>query len=214
MSKLYNHLLGILVIAFGLLVVLAIKISFHSYQEYQAGEKAIVQKNWKQSIVHYERAIKWYMPFSQAVQQSGERLWEIATVAEQRQDFRLALEAYRALRSALYAVESFYIPHRKWIPQCDERIASLMATLQKPQEPEQAAADKSRFLEMLQRDTSPHLGWSLVMEIGFLGWIGFTILLIWYAYNAAGELVWQRGVLWGSGIVLGFVLWIMGMLFA
>ncbi len=213
-SSILRHTFCIMCTIVCLSIALIAKISYHSRQELASGDKASSQKNWSQAVVHYERAIKWYVPLSSSVPNAIARLWEIATAAEQRQDLPLALQAYRALRSALYAVESVYIPHQAWIPRCEERIAWLMAQRQQVSDPAQREAEIARFTSMLQRDTSPHLGWSIVMEIGFLGWIGATLLLIWHAYNSQGQLVWHRGSLWGGGIVAGFILWIVGMLFA
>jgi hypothetical protein len=66
-------------------------------------------------------------PFSPWVRLAVERLWDIGTQAEAGNDVSLALQAYQGLRSSLYAVQSFYLPYRHWIPKSDAKIAALMA---------------------------------------------------------------------------------------
>jgi hypothetical protein len=73
------------------------------------------------------------------------------------------------------------------------------------------AQDTGRFAMQLQRRVGPHLGWSILVELGFLGWVGATVGLIWYVVDEAGNFARRRGVLWGSLIALFFALWLISM---
>ena len=69
-------------------------------QDFARGEEAYTHGQYKDAITRYERAIKWYTPFSKTVRLAVERLWQLGTEAETRGDWHLALEAYQSLRSS------------------------------------------------------------------------------------------------------------------
>ena len=91
--------------------------------------------------------------------------------------------------------------------------ASLLAkTKAGPEQGEdKLAQDTARFALQLQRHVGPHLGWSILVEIGFLGWVGATVGLIWHVVDEQGNFAWRQGFLWGSLLALFFACWIIGM---
>jgi hypothetical protein len=190
--------------------MLLLKTLYSARQEFVYGEQATTRGEYEVAITHYERAIKWYTPFSTTVQMAVERLWQLGTEAETRGEWHLALEAYQALRASLYAVQSVYVPYQSWIPKTEARIAPLLAKIKDDSEPQadKLAQDTARYAMQLQRPVGPHLGWSVLVEIGFLGWVGATVGLIWSVVDAQGQ-----GVLWGSVLALFFALWLIGMRF-
>lgn len=216
MSKRIQQFLSLLGVLVLVVIVTVISVSVHSRQELSRAEEAYTNKEWQRAIIHYERTIKWYTPFGTSVSLAVNRLWELATDAEQRHDLPLALEAYSSLRSGLYAVESWYVPYREWIPRCEEKMASLMASTRAAEASTEETVTQAtaRFSAQLQRRTAPHIGWSIVTEVGFFGWVGATMFFILRAFSAQGTLLWRQGLLWGSSIVLFFMVWIVGMLFA
>jgi hypothetical protein len=218
MIKLWHHdilqkVVSILCILLFVSVMLLMKTIYHARQEFAVGEEAYTRGAYNVAITHYERAIKWYTPFSKTVRHAVERLWQLGTEAEDRGDSPLALEAYQTLRSSLYAVQSFYIPYQSWIPKSEERIAPLLAKIKAGEEPnaDKLAQDTARFAMQLQRHVGPHLEWSILLEIGFLGWIGATVGLIWYVVDETGNFARRQGLLWGSLIAVFFALWLIGM---
>src|ERR1043166_5204864 len=82
-------------------ILLLLKIVYSARQEFVYGEQAFTHGAYEVAITHYERAIKWYTPFSTTVRRAVERLWQLGTEAETRGDWRLALEAYQSLRASL-----------------------------------------------------------------------------------------------------------------
>src|SRR5882672_11217838 len=171
------RIVGLLVV---FVVILYMKVAYNARQDFVLGEDAYAHSEYKRAITHYERTIKWYIPLSTVVQRAVERLWQLGTEAEARGEISLALEAYQTLRGSLYAVQSFYVPYQNWIPKSEERIAPLLAKTKAGEEPKEdkLAQDTARFTMQLQRHVGPHLGWSILLEIGFLGWVGATIGLI------------------------------------
>jgi len=204
------------ILGMGMLVVvlLYVKAYTSAHQALARGEVAYHDGNMQEAIMQYERTIKWYTPLNASVQLAVERLWSIGTEAEQRADASLALQAYQALRSSLYAVQSVYLPYRDWIPKSEAKIATLMAHTARTQEQATLAPDTARFTQMLQRHVGVSVGWSILTEIGFIGWVGATVGLLWYAMSSQGIWVWRQGLLWGCGIVVSFTAWIIGMLYA
>jgi hypothetical protein len=204
------RIVGLLIV---FVVILYIKVAYNSRQDFALGEDAYAHGEYKRAITHYERTIKWYTPLSTVVQRAIERLWQLGTEAEARGEFVLALEAYQTLRSSLYAVQSFYIPYQSWIPKSEARIAPLLARTKAGAEhnEDKLAQDTARFTMQLQRHVGPHLGWSILTEIGFLGWVGATVGLIWYVVDEAGHFARRQGLLWGSLMAVFFALWLIGM---
>jgi hypothetical protein len=206
--------LGLLV---AFVVMLYVKVAYNASHDFALGEESYTHGEYKVAITHYERTIKWYTPLSTVVQRAVERLWQLGTEAEARGDVSLALEAYQTLRSSLYAVQSFYIPYQSWIPKSEARIAPLLAKTKvgaeagAEQGEDKLAQDTARFAMQLQRHVGPHLGWSILLEIGFLGWVGATVGLIWYVVDENGNFARRQGLLWGSLIAVFFALWLIGM---
>jgi hypothetical protein len=190
-----------------------VKVTYNARQELSLGEEAYTRGAYNVAITHYTRAIKWYTPFSKTVRHAVERLWQLGTEAEARGELALALEAYQALRSSLYAVQSLYIPYQSWIPKSEERIAPLLAKTKAGAESnaDKLQQDTARFAMQLQRHVGPHLGWSILVEIGFLGCVGATVGLIWHAVDEAGNFARRQGLLWGSLMAVCFALWLIGM---
>ena len=199
-------------------LILFVKVSYYAGSEIIQGDRAYQQSDFKDAIVHYERAIKWNTPFSRSVEHAVGRLWEIGNQSEKRNDSTLALEAYRALRGGLYAIESFHRPYQKWIPKAEEKIALLMTTMASghPPGPERHEVEQNhkRFEALLRRKETLDQGGVILTEIGFLGWIGTTVGFIWYAFGDNGEWVLRRCLVWGCGIAIFFTGWIVGMLIA
>ena len=135
MSHFLRHVVLILSVLLFLAAVLVVKVTYNARQEFAGGEEAYTRGAYSVAITHYERAIKWYTPFSKTVRHAVERLWQLGTEAEARGDWHLALEAYQSLRASLYAVQSFYIPYQSWIPKSEERIAPLLARTKAGEEP-------------------------------------------------------------------------------
>ena len=209
-----TQILGLLLIV-GL--VLFIKASYYAGYEARRGDRAYQQANLNEAITHYERAIKWYTPFSRSVSHAIERLWEIGNMAENRNELALALEAYRSLRGSIYAIESFYSPYQQWIPKAEEKIAVIMAAIASTGpsqlEPQTVEQNRERFAALLRRkEAAPKQDGVILTEIGFLGWVITTIGFIWYAVGDNGGWIWKRCMLWGSSIAIFFSTWIIGML--
>lgn len=204
--------IGLFILIFFSMIYL--KVFLSSRAEFRTAEAALAKGNDREAIIHYERAILWYLPIGGYVEPSAEALWKLATALEEK-DKELALEAFRSLRSGFYAARSFYTPGKEWIARSDQKIASLMA-----QELPYSEADKKKTVEqrteealaILKRPLKPHTGWSIVLEIGFWGWVAGVLLFIMTGFNAENRVIPKRGLLLGGWIVFFYALWIVGMM--
>lgn len=204
--------IGLFILLFFSMIYL--KVFLSSRAEFRTAEAALAKGNDREAIIHYERAILWYLPIGGYVEPSAEALWKLATALEEK-DKKLALEAFRSLRSGFYAARSFYTPGKEWIARSDQKIAALMA-----QEPPYSEADKKKTVEqrteealgILKRPLKPHTGWSIVLEIGFWGWVAGVLLFIMTGFNAENRVIPKRGLLLGGWIVFFYALWIVGMM--
>ena len=53
--------------------------------------------------------------------------------------------------------------------------------------------------------------WSVIVEIGFFGWIGSTIAFIFRGLTEDNKLVKRKAFFWGILIVLFYAIWIIGL---
>jgi hypothetical protein len=192
--------LTVFLIVMGFLVLWA-RTFYGSMKAHDQGEIFFNQSEYVRAVTFFDRAIRWYAPFNPFVHKSAERLWQISLEAERRGDTRLALIAARTLQQGFYAARSVYVPGRRWIERCDDRIEKLVGSGQ---------------AGLLENDLaeSPDTMWTLILEFGFLGWIGSVMGFIAFALKGDERLriASSWGVLWGSITLICFVLWVIGMM--
>lgn len=178
---------------------------------YHQGERNLKEQQYVKAITYFGRAIHWYTPWNPYVHRSAERLWEIGMLAEQKGDTRLSLIALQTLREGFYGARSLYTAGEEWILRSDHRIDELLmdgkigkAIPDKPDAPQQTDAKIAES----RRVTGPDPFWSILVEVGFLGWVGSVIgIIISSSEN-------RKMIRWGGLAVLFFGLWVIGMVYA
>lgn len=195
------------------LVVLAIvwaRAFYGSMQAYDKGETYFEERQYIKAITFFDRSIHWYTPFNPYVRQSAQHLWEICTRAEQEGDIRLALIAARTIRQGFFAARSFYTPGKDWISKCDTKIASLMAKELGGLE----LAVNNAVSPSREKDPEPDIFWTLILEVGFFGWIGSVIgfLMLGLTEGQTPTLRSRPAILWGVMVLIFYTLWIIGMM--
>jgi hypothetical protein len=192
-----------------------LKVTISARDEYRRGELALENKDITQAIIHFDRAIHWYAPGSKAVKNSIQALWDIGIENEEKNEYGVALQAFRALRSSLYSVRSFYTPHVAWIDRCDEKIASLIAREQAAGSSDggvSSRASEEEIRKILKIQTAPNVFWTVLLEIGFLGWLGCSVIFILRVFAGSRGLHVRQALVWGVLVILFYALWIVGML--
>ncbi|MBI2890133.1 MAG: hypothetical protein HYY13_05040 [Nitrospirae bacterium] len=170
---------------------------------------------WEEAVARYERAARWYVPGARHVGVSLGRLWEIGEMLEGAGEPRTARQVYERLRSSIYAIRSTYTPHAEWLDRCDRKIAALMASEPPFGEDESRKSFEERereHYELLKRDYTPGVFWSIVIEIGFWGWIGCLVGFFWHALGEDGRWIGRRALAWLGGIVVSYGVWVLGLI--
>ena len=214
-SILKRRFIGISVVVSLMIVMVFIKVYSGSIKEYKRGEASFGKGDIEAAIVHYQRSIQWYTPFNTYVSSSAERLWKIGNKAEEKGEDELALKAYQELRSSLYSVRSFYTPYPEWIERCNDKISSLVAKKEpysKADREKTFEQRKAESLKILEKDYTPNVFWSILMEVGFIGWISCTIGFIFRVFTGEKGFDGRRALLWGGLIIIFYALWIVGMM--
>ncbi|MBW2170512.1 MAG: hypothetical protein JRF69_00795 [Deltaproteobacteria bacterium] len=206
-TRVISAAIGLILVVLALVWTRAFFVSMHAYQE---GEEYFKKHQHIKAITFFDRSIHWYTPFNPYVHKSAQRLWEICTRAEQQGDIQLALIATRTIRRGFLAARSFYTPGRDWIDRCDAKIASLMDQGSKARRLSDAAAVSSPP----QASSEPDVFWTLILEVGFLGWIGSVIAFLMLSLTGGQTARLRSGaaIFWGIMVIIFYAMWIVGMI--
>lgn len=218
-SKLNKHIcIKIVCIIFCLIFIFLMMVWSRAYygsmKAYQKGETLLGEEKYIKAITFFDRSIHWYTPFNPYIQRSAERLWEIGTLAEQKGDIYLALIAFRTIRRGFHAASGFYAPGKNWIKKCELKINELLIVKKGEKKTRGDFMPSAEKLSEIQKSKTPGIFWSIIVEVGFFGWIGSVIGFIIFALasNKEGKKSYLSGFRW---IALGSVfyfLWIVGMM--
>ena len=208
----------ILVIILGLIAVFFMMVwtraFWGSMKAYQKGEIFLKEGKYIEAITFFDRSIHWYTPFNPYVQRSAEHLWEIGKLAEKEGDIRLSLIAYRTIRRGFRAASNFYIPGKIWIKKCNEKIEALLMITEKEGVGRKDFKSSEKHLMENQQSKPPNIIWSIVVEVGFLGWIGSVIgfIMIVMRRKGAHSNTFFPIIIWIAGTIIFFSMWIVGMM--
>jgi hypothetical protein len=204
-------LLAILTI---LTVLTCIKIIISSDREYHLAEEQLAQNKISTAINHYERALHWYLPFSQTPYAAAEKLWEITQNQQTQNQKEEALKTYRILRAAFYSIRSIYTPGKKWIHRCNEKISHIMATRfidSQKMSKITFSEKKSQYMILLETERRPFIFASIVNEIGFFGWIASVLFFIFKALSPQGNIKKGPAILFFSTFLFFYSIWVWGL---
>ncbi|MDE0848036.1 MAG: hypothetical protein OSA44_04415 [Nitrospinaceae bacterium] len=183
-----------------------------SKNEFLLAEDHLAKNELSKAVNHYERALRWFLPFSRTPNRAAEKLWEIAQNQQTQNQNIEALKTYRILRSAFYSVRSIYTPGKKWIHLCNEKIAHLMAFIESQERPGITFSEKkSEYMDLMETDRPPFTFPSIMSAIGFFGWVSSILLFIFKALSRQGHLKKRPAILFVSTFLLFYNIWIWGM---
>ncbi len=171
------------------------------------------QSQWDESLMRYDRALRWRIPFIDTQERPAERMWAIAEIFEREGAWQKALDSYRLLRSGFYSTRGLGIPGPNWIDQCNEKIATLMIKGPQPfPRDSQAFAEKKQIaLESLTRPKPPYLIGSLAAELGFLGWTSCVLIFIFKGISSEGKVITQRKFIYILAFSMSYACWLWGL---
>ena len=212
-AKVWRILQTVVLIVVVFLAMVWLRAFYGSMKAYEEGERYFEQDQFVQAITFFDRSIHWYTPYSPYVEKSAEKLWEIGERGRRDGDIKLALIAFRAIRGGFYSARSFYTPGEKWIRMSEQEIHELeeIETAQRGVQGE--AKTGAPVEEKSQEVPGPNPGWSVVVVLSFLGWVGSLLAFIPCAFRAKGEgeRRLSRGAPWLGVAAVFYTLWIIGM---
>ena len=168
------------------------------------------------AVEHYRRAIRWSLPLSPNTAEAVSALESIAAQLEADGEVAGALLAWRSLAGGLAATRFLYSGSNPSRENAKDQIARIMAmdrsaAIDANLSMEQLAADHRR---LLSDEVSPDPWWGTLLLLGMAVWVGALVLLAWRGFDSAGRFRWAaaRGPIWGA--LVGFVSFVLGLLFA
>ena len=180
-----------------------------------AAEKYYNEANWKLAIREYDTAMHFYTPWSPYIGKSANKLWQIGEMFETLGRFDWANIAYSSIRSSFYSSRSLYTPGKLWINKCDEKIAALnvkMLIEEGSLNLEEADIEKRKQLYVMKVDRAPGPFWSILVEIGFFGWIGSVVLIIFKGFSDNGKIHKKFALYSVLSFLLSFTIWVVASL--
>ena len=202
--KLSTFLILILVV----LLMIMSRVYLGSASEYNRAVRAEKSGDITNAIAHYGRSIKWYAPMSPWGKRSLAALWKIGEASWAQGDSYQAELAMTTLRSSLYSARGPFTPFRVWIKRAD----AWLTTHVPEKHPEIRQEELSKILAT---ERPPDRFWSLLVGIGFVGWIMAVFGLIFTVLPAPGERISiRRAVIIGGLVVVSYGVWIVGLYFA
>lgn len=197
-------------LCFVILAMVWARAFYGSKQSYLKGVSHLEKNKYIEAITFFDRSIHWHTPFNPYVRQSAERLWEIGLRAEQEGDIQLAFIAIRTISQGFYAGRGFYTPGKDWILRCDAKIASLTT-----KEPGGNRTDGGISVSSPKgKDAEPDVFWTLILEIGFLGWIGSVLVFLMRSLTEGQtpSVRSKSAIFCGIMFIVFYSLWIFGMM--
>ncbi|MFT5429651.1 MAG: hypothetical protein ACI9OJ_000323 [Myxococcota bacterium] len=206
----------IAIVTLGIIGAIWLKVRLEAGAALERAQTFETKGDFDLAIAVYRQAIRWYSPGSGPVETSVDRLLALANQLETEGNPGLALVGYRALRTAIYGIRSIVSPYSEMLPGIESRIADLMAVQEgSPKLSDDWAARKTRHEALLAKDIAPHLGWSLMAVIAFLGWVGALFGLAFRGFDdESGALLPAQAAPWAAGILVTLGCWLTGLAFA
>ncbi len=210
MRRALRPALRVLAVLGVLFAVLAVRVVTGSRAELRRGEQLLAQRDPDAAILALRRAARAYAPGNPYGVEALERLWSVGAEAERAGDTERALAAYRAIHGAVMSTRSFFVPQRELLERADQRIAALTARAARD-EPGGPSRD---VLAALRAPERPYVGWTLLLLVGWIAWTAGAFAFAQRAIDEEDRLRGREARIWGTVVVLGFGLFVIGMALA
>lgn len=194
-----------------LLAILAVRAVTSARSELTRGDALSAAEDLDAAILAYRRSARWYAPGNPYVPEALDRLAAIATDAEAAGEVDRALAAWRSVRGAILSTRSFYVPHRDRLERAEEAIVRLTAEAAPPGRTE---AVRRRTRTALHAPERPKTLWTLVLLVGWIAWTLGAFAFAQRALDEEDRVLAKPARLWGTVVVVGFGLFVIGLALA
>lgn len=177
------------------------------------GDAASERGERLEAITKWRRAARWYVPLAPHVGKAYDRLEHLAASARDNGDVAVELAALRGIRGSILATRSFFTPQSHRLDRTNRRIAELMASIEGGAVAPDQTDDQRRqwHYELLSRDESPSVPWSIIALLGFAGWIGGAVFFALRGVTPDDKLVARNAAYAGAMVAGGLVIWMLGL---
>lgn len=194
-----------------------VRVALSAADELAQGQALETRRDRAGALRHYQWALRWYSPLASAPVKAADALDRMAREAVERGDRAEALAALRRLRGGILSTRWLLSPFGDRLPDVNARLAKLTAEQQVAEGHAVTIAGRSQseleaeHARLLALDPMPAPGWSLLVVLSFLGWIGGGLLTIFRGLDREVRL--QRGpaLRYGALTAVCFSLWILGL---
>jgi hypothetical protein len=168
------------------------------------------------AIAHYRRALRWSLPFDGRTEHALESMRSLARSFEARGQIDDALVAWRSILGGVAATRFIATRRRPHREEAIEEIARLVAEHQRTG----IDADTdfvelvAEHRELLEKGTSPHPVWGTMLLVGFAGWLTGLMLTASRGFAPSGRLQWQRARVPLTAALLGWMVFVLGLVWA
>ena len=200
--------IAVIIAAFVLLVFL--RVLWGSYSEYKRAQSYTNKGDRSMAAEHFSRAIRFYFPFNPYVKKSISGMIEIGDEYEKDGDNGKCLEVYELMRSSIYSTRNLWLPHRKYVELADRKIAALRSTSGALSAGDKRIPSEGQVLDVLKKDKSPSVFFSVLALMGFFGWICSTVYFI---LRVMGEepFAKRRALLTGVLFFVFYLMWVISL---
>lgn len=188
--------------------VLAVRVVTASHAELRRAERLHARDDRDAAILAYRRAARLHAPGNPYETLALDRLAALAREAEEAGELERALAAWRSVRGAILSSRSFYVPHRDRLERAEDAIAALVAARASATDPSEVRRRARAALEDPER---PVLGWVWVALLGWLTWTGGAFAFASRALDEEDRVRGPAARLWGTVVVTGFGLFVLGL---
>lgn len=203
-----RRLLLVLAIVLAALGALAIRVVVAGRAALADGEELLARGQPVAAIGRLEASARWYLPLAPHVDEAYARLRSLAG----SEDPAVAIAAWRAIRSAARATGGLWTPHASDLAAADEAIAKLSARdLQATPTGPTTSAREAWHASRLARDGRPRAWAAALAALGVVLWLGGFAIGIRRGIDATGVLLRRPATMAGVTIVVGLVLWVVGL---
>jgi hypothetical protein len=177
--------------------------------ELRHGDAALARGDVPLAIDAFERAARMRVPGARAYRHGLDRLEALAARAAAAGDERTARTALEAARRAILVTRSLGTPEAARKQRIGARLAGLLARADSG--PESVAAKQAWHAARLAADDAPRPGPTVILLIGFGLWIGGGAALALGGVKSDDRLRRWQTLAAALAIVVGLVLWVVGL---
>ncbi len=188
--------------------ILAVRAVTSSRSELTRGDALRAAGDVDGAILAYRRAARWYAPGNPFVPEALDRLAAVAGDAGAAGVRARALAAWRSVHGAIESTRSVYVPHEDRLRAARDAIARLVG---EGAPPGRAAATRRQTLGRLRAPARPGLGWTLLALAGWIAWTGGAFAFAQRALDEEDRIRGRAARLWGTIVVVGFGLFVIGL---